>query len=274
MPTKGVLHFDFIANFRDVGVYTNSVSSTPHIKPHLLYRSARPDLASKEDLATLQALPIASILDLRTPAELAALDAHDPPSTHFPTTRVSLTGTRFRLALLAHLPVLQLIWCLLLLLFRQRLAAIRLLAAPMAKRGLAGMAADTLRASWGEVREVFAQLSERESWPVLVHCTQGKDRTGLIVLLLSLLAGVDRAACEADYMLSQRELAEGRDAMLEETRRYGLPVVFVDCVEGWVDKVVGHINETWGGVEGYLDWCGVPKSHVEAVKEILTASDE
>ncbi|GAM84692.1 hypothetical protein ANO11243_026910 [Dothideomycetidae sp. 11243] len=127
----------------------------------------------------------------------------------------------------------------------------------MGPRGLAGMARDTLRGSWAEMRMAFSLFARPESWPLLVHCTQGKDRTGLLVLLLCRLVGVPVEACERDYRLSQGELESGRDERLEESRRYGLPEAFVDCEEGWVESVVQYVDREWGGVEQYLLWCGV-----------------
>lgn len=40
--------------------------------------------------------------------------------------------------------------------------------------------------------------------PFLVHCTEGKDRTGFFCLLLGILAGATRAELEQDYMESYR----------------------------------------------------------------------
>ncbi len=42
-------------------------------------------------------------------------------------------------------------------------------------------------------------LAEADGTPALVHCTAGKDRTGVLVALLLELAGVDRRAVVADY---------------------------------------------------------------------------
>ncbi len=44
-------------------------------------------------------------------------------------------------------------------------------------------------------------LAEREP-PYLIHCTEGKDRTGFAVMLLEALMGAGRAEIEEDYLLS------------------------------------------------------------------------
>ncbi|EER42704.1 tyrosine/serine protein phosphatase [Histoplasma capsulatum H143] len=59
----------------------------------------------------------------------------------------------------------------------------------MVPRGLKGLALDTLTASQTEIKELFEHLGNPAVYPTLVHCTQGKDRTGLVVILLLLLAG-------------------------------------------------------------------------------------
>lgn len=45
-------------------------------------------------------------------------------------------------------------------------------------------------------------LACRENYPLMVHCTHGKDRTGLVVALVLRLLGVSDADIVADYELS------------------------------------------------------------------------
>ena len=54
------------------------------------------------------------------------------------------------------------------------------------------------------VREALTFLSDERNWPVYVHCTAGKDRTGYIVGLYEKVM-----------------LSEPTDAVLKELRRYG-----------------------------------------------------
>ncbi|GAA4518647.1 hypothetical protein GCM10023160_01130 [Brachybacterium paraconglomeratum] len=59
---------------------------------------------------------------------------------------------------------------------------------------------------------------------VLLHCTAGKDRTGVAIALLLTAAGVEREAIVADYTRSQSELAgPWAERMLEGMRRAGVP---------------------------------------------------
>ena len=51
----------------------------------------------------------------------------------------------------------------------------------------------------------LARLKNRQ-FPVLIHCSLGRDRTGVVVALLQLLAGADRPAVERDYLESGRNV--------------------------------------------------------------------
>lgn len=139
----------------------------------------------------------------------------------------------------------------------------------MAKRGLIGLAKDSLRHSTAEVKAVFDVLSDEGNYPLLVHCTQGKDRTGLVVLLVLLLLGVEKEAIDVDYMLSERELKGEREERLVQIRAIGLPDEFAGCAEGWVEEVSRCIQEEYGGIEAYLERCGVTREQQERIRKIL-----
>ena len=59
---------------------------------------------------------------------------------------------------------------------------------------------------------------------VVVHCTAGKDRTGMVVAMALLAAGVDRESVIADYVLTETHLAgEWLEEMVTLIGRYGIP---------------------------------------------------
>ncbi|KAH9809264.1 protein-tyrosine phosphatase-like protein, partial [Teratosphaeria destructans] len=98
------------------------------------------------------------------------------------------------------------------------------------------------------------------------------DRTGLVVVLVLLVLGVEREAIEADYRASEGQLWAGREERVEEARAMGLDEGFVGCEEGFVGGVMGWLEERWGGVEGYLGHCGVEREEMEGVRRVLLAS--
>jgi protein-tyrosine phosphatase len=53
-------------------------------------------------------------------------------------------------------------------------------------------------------RLLFERLARDESCPVLVHCSAGKDRTGIVCALILSVLGVERATVAEDFLLSSR----------------------------------------------------------------------
>lgn len=296
-----------ITNFRDVASTINrsDPSNQPTLKAGLFYRSALPSTASAEARENLSRIyKIKTILDLRTDTEigeqekekpsppppkrhvknpstsslssLSPLPSTTPASTPSPpkTTHISLNGPSYSLALIKQLPYHQTLkLALLYTIPSYRTSAISILGKNvMTARGLSGLAIDTLTHSTAEIAHVLTLLSDSGNYPVLVHCTQGKDRTGLVVLLVCLLCGAGVEDIDRDYMLSGDELAPEREERVREIAKIGLPASFAGCEEGWVGVVGGWLEREWGGVEGYLEkGCGVEKETVEGVRSILMA---
>ena len=141
----------------------------------------------------------------------------------------------------------------------------------MAERRLAGLAEDSLAHSKKEVKEAFSVLCNPASYPVMVHCTQGKDRTGLIVLLMLLVCGVSQEAIQRDYRMSESELVPERDEKLAEIRSIGLPDSFADCPEDWTSTICGYTEESFGGVQRYLEGCGVTTQDQNNLRSFMKA---
>jgi protein-tyrosine phosphatase len=66
------------------------------------------------------------------------------------------------------------------------------------------------------ILEILAILTDPSIYPVLIHCTAGKDRTGVVIALLLSLLGVEDGFIITDYALS-REAMPRLLAWLRET---------------------------------------------------------
>lgn len=184
---------------------------------------------------------------------------------------VNFNGSAFSRMLISKLTWMETFRLITLMIFGYRLDAIKILAPSMNAMGIVGLAISSLDVCTKEVKQVFDILGDEANWPTLVHCTQGKDRTGLIVMLLLFLLDVDVSAVDKDYMLSGPELEAERPGRIKEIESIGLSERFAFCPPDVVERVHGHIQEKYGGVERYLQGAGVTAETVERVKKILRA---
>jgi protein-tyrosine phosphatase len=112
--------------------------------------------------------------------------------------------------------------------------------------------------------------------PVLVHCTAGKDRTGLVVALALEAAGVDRTAVVADYTQSALNLDgvwinEAMSALVSG----GVPISprLFEALGGSPDHamsgLLAGLDEQYGSVVGFLMAHGFLQDSVELLREKL-----
>jgi protein-tyrosine phosphatase len=157
--------FERIFNFRDLAQV-----DPQHIEPGVVFRSALPSLASGPDRSELAAIGISQVIDLRSDAEVVQM-----PS-------ISLDGAVSR-----HVPLVVRPWDFSELDEGQPVAEF-----------LAQEYIGLLNHSGDEIRQVL-ELVTHHNGPTLVHCTAGKDRTGIIVALLSIIAAAPISRIIEDY---------------------------------------------------------------------------
>ena len=134
-----------------------------------------------------------------------------------------------------------------------------------------------VEASLPQTQEVFDTISSSHPsgtpYPILIHCTHGKDRTGLIVTLILMLLGIDWEIIEKDYFLSDGELEADKAERQRELAEKGLGKEFVNCSEGFVPRVVDMMDER-GGIEKWLvDVVGVESVKLGRMKRALLMRD-
>ncbi|KAK7966169.1 protein-tyrosine phosphatase-like protein [Apiospora aurea] len=218
--------------------------------------------------------------DLKVPALLQSNAALAEP-VQIPGLRyleIKITGGKFEKFLISQLSWLGLFKLIFLYILGQRIAAIRIMSQEvMLPRGLVGMGLDTLDYSGADILEALNAFLEPPpapattssgvsgvnggggggggdpSLPILVHCTQGKDRTGLIVALVLMTLGVPLEAISHDYLLTQQALEADRETRIAEIEEIGLTPDWGDCPPDFVARIHDHLESQYGGVEAYLD---------------------
>ncbi|MBQ7529235.1 tyrosine-protein phosphatase [bacterium] len=100
------------------------------------------------------------------------------------------------------------------------------------------------------IAKFFHILADQNNYPVLFHCSAGKDRTGILAALLLELLGTPRSIIMDDYLQSQRN-SEGLKVDKE-----------------WLQTVFMFVDKE-GGVEQFLKNRGVSSEDMRKIKEQL-----
>ncbi len=111
-----------------------------------------------------------------------------------------------------------------------------------------------------------------EGSPVLVHCTVGKDRTGVTVALALAAAGVDEDAVVADYARTEALLPAARNrAVVKRLRALHPDAVHLEELAtrspaAVMRGMLAHVAQTHGSAVGYLRDSGLEADALEELR--------
>ncbi|PPJ50849.1 hypothetical protein CBER1_07266 [Cercospora berteroae] len=135
--------------------------------------------------------------------------------------------------------------------------------------------AKLMRSHAPKFEAVFRHILELPDKPLLFHCFAGKDRTGILAALISLLAqGEDRdgalSAAQRDYDLSRVGIEPVRELLLAKVLSYGN--VDPKDAGGFADlrAFVVELSREYGGVHAYLNnHLGFTSEEIQQIRENL-----
>lgn len=241
---------DGVHNFRALGPYRVRGG---RLREGMIYRSGALELMSDVDCACLgDELGIRTILDLRHPDEVAhrpdghALNERVLPLSIFPET------------------------------VRQNDIIAEL-------NGLYGTGPTPgrylhyLDVGGDRLAAAFRLFAKESSYPVLVHCTAGKDRTGVLLGMLMELLGADDDDIANEYGLSDASI----DRLIAYLRSTGRALEGTDDeirarLSTPADRMAGFIQllrARHGSTEAFLAGRGLRADEIGAIRELLTARE-
>ncbi|MFE6967559.1 MULTISPECIES: tyrosine-protein phosphatase [unclassified Agromyces] len=111
---------------------------------------------------------------------------------------------------------------------------------------------------------------------VVVHCTAGKDRTGIVVALTLMAVGVDRESVIDDYARTEANLAgEWLEEMVEMIGRYGvadtpeLRTLMGGSPREAIEGVLDTVERAHGSTREYLLASGLELGELAALETLL-----
>jgi protein tyrosine/serine phosphatase len=246
--TRRELAIDGAYNVRDLGGL--SAGGDRVVRRGLVYRSGDLGRLTAAGAGDLRALGVATIIDLRTTAEVQRRG-------RFPFEDL---GIAYR-----HRPLLD-------------------LSATEPEAQLADLPSDVLDQLYrhlaqqgsGNLALVLTWLAEEPTLPALVHCVAGKDRTGLVAAVLLGLVGVADVDIAADYALSQAALAAFRSRAEEQDGDAAawlarVPRQLLEARPEAMLDLLGWLRERHGSIEGYVRSIGVTNATIAALRIRLLA---
>ncbi|KAJ1960668.1 hypothetical protein GGI12_003676 [Dipsacomyces acuminosporus] len=136
----------------------------------------------------------------------------------------------------------------------------------LAPRGLAGSYEDYVDYCKEELASVLRIFADPCAYPILFHCQHGKDRTGIVAMLLLGILDVDDDIITEDYSLSQKNLEPVRSRMeLLDMGAVGLPPSFCDSPAPVMRNLLRHIRKNYGSIRGYLRAGGLREQEINTI---------
>lgn len=125
------------------------------------------------------------------------------------------------------------------------------------------------------IKAVFDVLTA-DAFPVLVHCTAGKDRTGLITALLLAVTGVPTATIAADYALTAHYaanlFAELRAEAIAAGRDLTIFARYLEAKPEAMWHTLAYLAQEYGSVASYLRHIGLTDTQLNHLRRQLLAT--
>ena len=115
------------------------------------------------------------------------------------------------------------------------------------------------------VLKIMQYILDHEDGCVLFHCTAGKDRTGIIAMILLGVCGVSREDIMANYEVSFTYLDSNVVVNYPEEIRE-----LDNSKREWIAAAYDHILEEYGSFKRYLKACGLTGKEVRRIRRKLT----
>lgn len=251
------------ANFRDLGGM--ETDDGRRLKPGVLYRSDELSNLTRKDLATFAELGVARVYDLRSDGERQTRPnqlPNDAPAAIFAGNAAEryeepINGVVASPVELVPIPVYY----------------------PPLDRGLTRRKIVEGTVEAGEFRRlmieenrafardyrtqwarVIRSLAEPQSLPALIHCAEGKDRTGFAVAMVLFTLGVPEETVYEDYLLSN-EFLGGQASMLSSLAEVGswfrTPASEVrpllEVRREFLEAGIETIKADYGSIDAYIE---------------------
>lgn len=113
-------------------------------------------------------------------------------------------------------------------------------------------------------------IAEAPNGTILFHCAGGKDRTGVLSMLLLSLVGVVKEDIMTNYQVSYTNLRRNLAIQsLQVPKDIDLSCMYSDPEN--IEQCIDYITTTFGSTYAYLLHCGVSLTEIDVIKGRISA---
>ncbi len=232
------LPLDGTQNTRELGGYPCEGGATRY---GVFLRSDNPATLTRGDLVYLKSYGITTAVDLRRNTESQRSPSALAGSGRFTSHAISLNDNMHNIDFEGDLP-----------------------------GSMAGLYITLLNQNRAEIAAVFNALAAAKGG-VLFHCAVGKDRTGVIAMLLLKCVGVSNNDVIADYAISDIYM---RDVYDEQSRVFQTRTVHeyvLRSLPASMQRLLLHLYTEYGSAQEYLLGCGVSADALQQIRRRFVA---
>lgn len=224
-------------NTRDLGGYPTPLGVT---KFNLIYRSDNLKYLTESDQARLNALNIKHVIDLRH--ELERIKAPSGISSNITVSEISLIEDLYEATSEDFYKNVK----------------------------LADLYIQLLDQAQTIIKHILEIIINSKT-PILFHCTAGKDRTGLISMLLMGILGVSDEDIVAQYQVSQTYLNERHDLYdINESDSK----VLIESDPKHMFKTLQYFYDKYESFEAYFDVLGIDQTQINRFKNKMVMKED
>lgn len=230
---------DSINNFRDVLIYKSK--DNIDFKKNFLFRSGKLDNTNKNDLSILKKLGIKTIIDLRVKEEKKKIKYFNEFKTiEIPINIYDLTKAKLKPILNIKNNDKNII---------EAINDVYLQIAEIFKP---------------DIKNIFDILSNLNNYPLVFHCSHGKDRTGFLSALIHNILNINESDIINDYLLTNEHIfkvAKKKILLLKILTLGYIPVknyyTAFTSLDMFIKTAFETIYKNYGNLTNYLNICGV-----------------